>query len=120
MNDKEIIKVAMRLSNKLSQADVKAKDKGIDEGYISQLLSYAIVQYAKNKDKAILNLKTLIKEMEDSGFAKRQFGKRKNHFVQAKIILESEKSLFTSSMEDLIKILGYTVRLMKYYESKKG
>lgn len=123
MDTKEIIKNAEKLSRRLSQADVQAKSKGVDEGYVNQLLSYVIVQYAKDKTIAISKLKTLIEEVPYSGFAKRQFGKRQNHFDEAERILtefKAEESFFDLPAKEIIQILGWTVKLMKYNEAEKG
>jgi hypothetical protein len=119
MQTKRVIQSAEELSDILSQADVQSRTKGVDAGYINQLLSYLVQQRIKDKKAAAEKLETLLHKMPYSGFAKRQSGRRKVHFDRAEQILTHFKvsqPLFELPLEDIIQILGWTARLMKCKE----
>ncbi|MBD3184647.1 hypothetical protein GF312_20370 [Candidatus Poribacteria bacterium] len=114
----DIIMSAKRLSHKLSQDEV-------DGGYINQLLSYIIQQNLIDGKAAIEKFKALIEAMPDSGFGKRQRGKYAAIFDKAREVLSSFKNqgdsrtLLELPLEEIIQILGWTAKLMKYEGGKR-
>jgi len=119
-----IIILAKKLSWKFHTVEFQYNQeviKGVDEGYINQLLSYLIQQKTRDENSAIENFKKLIKLMPNSGFAERQNKKYKAHYTEAKKILfdfkvtDDNKSLLELELGKILPILGWTVKLMKYY-----
>jgi len=118
MKTQQILQTADGLSQKLSKKEVK-------RDYIEQVFRYVLDQQ-KRKDEiqSRADLKKLVSNMKNSGFEKRSKS-TENQYKNAAEILENFKiqesqNLLDASLDNLIKILGYTVRLMRYYETKKG
>jgi hypothetical protein len=112
MKTKTILVSADKLTAQLMASSIK-------RDYPEQLFRYLIEQKAKEKErKAVQNLETLMEKMPKSGFEKR--GKSYfERFTQTKKILSSfkvEQPLLQLPLNDLLQILGWTIRLMRFKE----
>ena len=112
METKTILESADKLASQLIASEIK-------RDYPEQLFRYLIEQKAMaNEQKAIQNIETLMKKMPNSGFEKR--GKSYvARFTQTRKILSAfkvEQPLLQLPLNDLLQILGWTVRLMRFKE----
>ena len=112
MKTKTILESADDLASQLIASDIK-------RDYPEQLFRYLIEQKTRvNEQEAIQSLETLMERMPKSGFEKR--GKSYFYrFSQTSKILNSfkvEQYLLQLPLNDLLQILGWTVRLMRFKE----
>jgi len=116
MTTHQILQTANILSQELAKDEVK-KD------YIEQIFRYAWDQQKRKSEiQCRTDLKKLVSNMPKSGFEKRTKSTEAQYKNAAKIleafkIQGSQSILLDMPLDVITKILGWTVKLMKYNEA---
>ena len=119
MTTQQILEAANMLSKKLAYDEVK-KD------YIEQIFRYVLDQQKRKSEmQCRTDLRKLVSNMPKSGFEKRTRSTEAQYKNAVKIleafrIQGSQNPFLDISLDDITKILGWTVKLMKYNEAEKG